>query len=714
MNGFFRTHPRIKWTGTVLLGVLCLLVLILALFNWNLLRPTLARQITASTGRVATIDGDLKVHLWSWNPSAEVNDISVKNPSWADRDLMFHAKRLTISVSLTHLLRGQIVLPEIDLLQPTINLERDAKGRASWELGTRSGSPNHNTQPAKLPAIRRLIVEGGKLHVVDQIRKLTFSGSLVAADQAGKDNSAAFQVRCTGTLNEKPFRLEVDGGPLLDLEPDKPYSFSTHLTASDITLDTQVTVAKPFDLGSLAVKFVVSGNDLADVFYLTGLALPNTPKYRLAATVNVDGTLFNIENLQGNLGSSDISGQGHLDTADKIPKLTAKLSSHTLNIVDLAPTLGKPASGAADSLAASSYVPAKHKTAGKPDKKITSTNNSAAPQVAQVSEEDEESETAPPAKEGSPVKVPSPNTEAPPPNGGRLLPDADLQVNRVRGMNADITYHAAAVIAPKVPMKNVSFHLVLEDGLLTIDPLSFGLEAGNFSGKVRIDARQDIPLTDIDMRINEVDLGQFKSASMPDPPIQGDMQGRFQFHGAGSSIHKLASGVNGAMSIVIPHGQIREAFAELTGINVLKGLGLLLSKEHQQADIRCAIIDFKAHDGSLNTTTVYVDTSNVLITGRGKINLGTEAIDLALQGDPKKVAFLRLRSPISLHGTLAHPAVGLEADKLAEQVGAAVALGALLTPAASALAFIDPGLAKDKDCSTVLTQADAGVRSVPN
>jgi len=561
------------------------------------------------------------------------------------------------------------------LAQPVINLERQASGRASWELGSPSGKPNGNKQPAKIPVIRRLLIEGGKLHVVDQVRKLTFSGSLVAADQAGKSDDAAFQVRCSGTLNAKPFHLDASGGPLLNLEPDKPYSFTTHLTAADITLDTHVTVEKPFDLGSLAVQFDVSGKDLADVFYLTGLALPNTPPYRLAANVHVDGTLIDIQDLKGHLGSSDISGQGHVDMAEKIPRLTAKLFSNKLDIVDLAPTLGHPGTDKSVSLAAE---PAAQAASAKPRK-------TTAAKAVQV--------------------------QAPPANGGLLLPDADLQVNRVRGMNADVTYHAAAVVAPKVPMKDVAFRVVLENGLLTIDPLSFGLDAGKVSGKVQIDARQDVPVTHIDMRIDDVDLGQFKSASMQEPPLQGEMQGRFEFHGGGSSVHKLAADADGAISVAIPHGKIRSVFAELTGINVLKGLGLLLAKETDETDIRCGIIDFKAHDGSLNTTTVYIDTTNVLITGRGKIDLDTEDIDLALQGDPKKVRLLRLRSPISLHGTLEDPKVGLEAGKLAEQVGEAVALGALLTPAASALAFIDPGLAKNKDCSTVLAQADAGVKN---
>jgi len=140
-------------------------------------------------------------------------------------------------------------------------------------------------------------------------------------------------------------------------------------------------------------------------------------------------------------------------------------------------------------------------------------------------------------------------------------------------------------------------------------------------------------------------------------------------------------------------------------------LGLLLSNGHTQAEIRCGIVDFKAQRGRLNTTTVFVDTSNVLITGRGNIDLSDEGLDLTLQGDPKKLRLLRLRSPISLHGTLLHPSVGIKADKLAAQTGVAVALGTLLTPVAAAIAFIDPGLAKNKDCSTVLEQAEAGVRN---
>ena len=61
------------------------------------------------------------------------------------------------------------------------NVTPRAARAGSWAPG--QARPIHDTRPAKLPTIRRLLVEDGKLHVVDQIRKLTFSGSLIAAEQ---------------------------------------------------------------------------------------------------------------------------------------------------------------------------------------------------------------------------------------------------------------------------------------------------------------------------------------------------------------------------------------------------------------------------------------------------------------------------------------------------------------------------------------------------
>jgi AsmA family protein len=673
MRNFLADRPKTRGL-LIVLGALVLLAVLFALFfDWNLFRPTLARMISAKTGRHTEIRGNLRVHLWSFEPSAEVDGLTLDNPPWAKHSVMFTAEQLDVSVSLGRLLRGQVVVPQLKVVRPAIDLERDAKGRASWEFASEEGRPQKSSQPAKIPTIRRLIIDSGTIRVADGIRKLKLDGTLNASDGSGREDGG-FQLKCTGSLNDKPFRAELQGGPLIDLDPNHPYNLTAHLTAADIKLEARTSFPKPFDLAQYTVKFEVSGNDLADVFYLTGLALPNTPPYRLSADVEHRGTLFRMDALKGKLGSSDLEGSVDIETGRTRPKFSAKLHSDTLNIVDLAPTLGQPPA-AANTLSAPPPAAAKN------------AHHGAAP--------------SPPAQATS--------SEAQPAAAQWLFPDADLQVNRVRGMDADVSYQARSVVAPKLPMKEVRFHLLLADGVLKIDPLSFVLDSGKFTGNVSIDASKDVPESTINMGIDDVDLSQFTSAKLKQPPLQGSMVGRLKIHGVGASVHKLASTAEGSVSIALPTGQMNEPLAELTGIDVFKGLGLVLSDKQPNVAVRCGVIDFQAQHGTLDARSVFIDTTTVLITGRGHVNLADERLDLSLQGDPKKVRFFRLRTPIVLHGTLLHPAIGVKAQDLVAQAGVAAALGTLLTPFAAALAYIDPGLAKNKDCSAVLAEAQADV-----
>jgi AsmA family protein len=638
MATFYRRHRVLGWVLGALAALVALLVIVVALFDWNALRGPVARLITAKTGRPAAIDGDLKVHLWSWTPTVDVQGLHVGNPPWAKHPVMFGAEHIDVSFSLGHLLRGQIVLPKLQLLNPEVNLERDAKGQASWEFTNTVGTPSAEpSKPTKVPTIRLLVIRDGKVTVEDQIKKLTLNGTLNADEKASGSDTKAFQLRLTGLLNAKPLKVQFDGGPLLNLDPHTPYDFAVQIVASTIHVDATVSIIKPFDLSEFNAKLHLSGNDIA-------------------GNVRRTDALFQIDKLNGRIGGSDISGSVGIDTGKKRLALKAQLESKNLDIKDLAPTLG-----------------VQHET--------VTVSTKSAPGRAAV-----------PA---GPVKLKKAEF---------LLPDADLQLNRVRGMDADFAYHAQSVTAPKLPMKEVTLHLVLKDGDLKLDPLSFGLDKGAISGKVEIDARHSVPETSIDMRVEHVDLSQFKSDKATQAPLTGELGGRLRMHGSGASIHKLASSADGGLGVAVPHGEVSDVLAELTGINVLKGLGLLFSKDNNKTEIRCGVIDFEADKGELTAKTFLLDTTNVLITGRGGVNLGSEAMNLALQGDPKKIRLLRLRAPVSVTGTLSNPTVGIKPEKLALQAGAGVALGVLLTPAAAALAFIDPGLAKDANCAAVLGQ----------
>ena len=76
------------------------------------------------------------------------------------------------------------------------------------------------------------------------------------------------------------------------------------------------------------------------------------------------------------------------------------------------------------------------------------------------------------------------------------------------------------------------------------------------------------------------------------------------------------------------------------------GMGLLLKTPDDRAVIRCGLAQFDVKDGTARADSIMMDTQNVLITGGGKVELGSEKLDLAIQGHPKKFRLVRLRSPI--------------------------------------------------------------------
>ncbi|HEY2036319.1 MAG TPA: AsmA-like C-terminal region-containing protein, partial [Steroidobacteraceae bacterium] len=261
--------------------------------------------------------------------------------------------------------------------------------------------------------------------------------------------------------------------------------------------------------------------------------------------------------------------------------------------------------------------------------------------------------------------------------------------------------------AQTLPLKKVDLHLQVRNNVLHIDPFALTLPEGMLAGSAVIDARKRVPAETLDVRLTHVQLAQFHTKGTTKPALEGTLVGRLKLAGEGDSMHAFASTANGTLSIVVPHGEIEQAFAEFAGIDVARGLGLLLQKNQQHAALRCGIADFAAHDGIAKVDQVVFDTDVVMITGLGDVNLRNERLNLQLTGQPKKFRFAVLRTPVEIRGTLSHPAVGLKGSKLAAQGAAAAVLGAIGTPLAAVAAFVDPGLNKTADCQALLADAKA-------
>jgi len=263
-----------------------------------------------------------------------------------------------------------------------------------------------------------------------------------------------------------------------------------------------------------------------------------------------------------------------------------------------------------------------------------------------------------------------------------LLSNAVVNPDAMRRADAAVELKADRVQVGRQVLQDVSGKLQLEHGIATATPISGEILGGKLSGKVKLDANQNPPQADADLSIVDLQLAQLPHKSV-DAPLEGVARVHLKISGRGASVHQVAAAAEGSVTMVLPKGTMRTSLAELIGLD-LRGLGLALEKNKGDTKVRCAAANFQAHAGIFTVQRMVLDTEPVRIEGEGSIRMDTEALDLVLRGEPKSTRVLRLKAPLKVQGTLAHPSIGIQQGD-------------------SKLVLVDRGRGKDEDC-TALTE----------
>ncbi|WP_421729903.1 AsmA family protein [Brevundimonas sp.] len=632
-----------KIAASVVLLLIAAIVIFLLLFDWNWLRGPIGRWASAKYDREIALQGDLDVNLFSWTPSVIVRDLKFGGPQWAKDTDTADIARIEASVRLRKLLGGQIEMPLLSFTQPVVTLISTEDGKQSWDL---TPDKPDDGKGMKLPVIQQLIIQNGRISLDMQQRDLTLDAS-VNAREAANDGDAGFLLEGDGSINGSPLTLRIQGGPFVNIRRDRPYPFEAVLAGAGSRLTADGSVTRPFDLGQLQATLSLQGQNLNDLYLLTGITLPNTPPYRLSGALTRDDAIWTFNDFTGRVGASDLSGDVRVNAAERL-RVDAELASQRLDINDLTAILG-----------------AKTQT------------NAAGTETTTVSSG----------------------------RAGKLLPDATLQVERLRTMDGSLTYRAASVKANDMDIRAVRLGAKLEAGVLDLDPVAFTFNRGTLNGTAKINATRDTPYSAVDFRLAGYPLESIVPAANGSTPITGRALGRARLEGPGASIASFAGSSKGSISLIVPNGEMRAAFAELLGINASAGLLKLLSGDQSKTDIRCAVADFNVSNGIATAQTFVIDTDVVLAKGSGAISLKDETLDLKIDGESKKPRLLRLWTPIHVRGPLTAPRIGVETGQLIAQGGLAAVVGAVAAPLAALFAFVEPGLAEDANCGALIANA---------
>ncbi|MBR7946506.1 AsmA family protein [Burkholderia cenocepacia] len=734
-------------------------------FDWNRAKPWVNEQVSAALGRPFAINGDLKVgwrrpdgetgwRAWVPWPSFSATQLEIGNPDWAKAPKFVTLDAAHFDLAILPLLAHEIVIPSIDVVNPAVDLERRADGTNTWtfqfkqssqpsrwkvrldSFGFAKGTVTYRDAITKadltiaIDTLGQPIPLGDVLKEQEQTSRAASAqrvgkhgaaqlgakadaqaassasapsaaassgasgaravasaaagsaGSSAASGASGASGASAASVRSASTATAasgasgaaapaKPsgptyaFGLKVDGryknvpingtgkvgGVLAIQDTSRPFPLQADVKAGDTRLAIVGTLTDPMHLAALDLRLWLQGTSMSHLYQLTGITLPDTPPYategRLIGNFKPHASTFRYENFNGRVGGSDLGGTLTWAQREPRPKLSGELVSNLLQFSDLAPVIG------ADTAASK-------------------------------------------AKRGD-------TTRQPP---DRVLPVATFRTERWSAIDADVKFTGRKLIkSPQLPITNLYTHILLQDGVLSLEPLQFGVAGGTLATNAHLDGSRTPLKGRFTLAARHLKLKQLFPTQKVMQTALGEINGDASLSATGNSPAALAATSTGEVKALITNGRISRLLMEAAGLNVANVVYEKLFG-NRDVNINCAAIDFAATDGMLDPKVFALDTDDALINVDGLINLRDESLDLKIHPHTKGFRIFSLRSPLYAKGTFKNPKVGVDAGALALRAGAMVGLG-LINPFAALIPLIAPSNNRDVPCSELFGQMKA-------
>ncbi|SFN51901.1 hypothetical protein SAMN05216516_10976 [Izhakiella capsodis] len=684
-----RTGKILSWVAGIIIALLVLIIVVITTFDWNRLKPTINKKVTTELNRPFVIRGDLGVNWerhrdepgWrSWLPWPHIHaqDIMLGNPPGMAQMDMVHLQRVDASISPLALLSKQIYLPWIKLQRPDVSLVQTSEGKNNWTFDlANSKNSQADAQPSSWSfQLDNIIFDRSTLHYQDAINKANVRVSVnplgkpvpYAQVTGGKDSAAQhgasdfiFGWHADGTYNNQPLSGAGKIGGMLSLRSKTtPFPLQADVRNGTTRIRLEGTLQDPLNLGGLDIRLRFSGDTLANLYGLTGVLLPDTPPYEtdghlIARFKRAGGPQFRYEKFNGHIGDSDIHGTLTYTQGKPRPSLSGELSSKQLRMADLGPLIGV--------------------NSGKDSRKTEQAK----------------------AARGDATTQPA----------NRVLPHDKFDTKSWGMMDANVKFSGQRIEhSNKLPLSKLYTHLILKNGDLRLDPLRFGIAGGNLNASIHLEGNKSPMQGRADLHARNLKLRQLAPGVQAMQHSLGQLNGDATLSGRGNSVADLLATSNGELKVLMNSGIISRNLMEIAGLNLGNYLvGKLFGDD--EVKINCAATDLTLKNGLATPRLFVFDTENAVINVTGSTNFANERLDLTIDPKSKGVRIVTLRSPLYVRGTFKNPDAGVKPGPLIARGAAAVALGAVVAPAAALLALVSPSENENNQCTQVLQQMKA-------
>ena len=326
----------IKILFVLVLIVIVALAGIIFTTDINQYKEQIVQVVKDNTGRDFEISGDLKLAP-SLIPTIAVEGVSLGNASWAKEKNMLSVGKFEAQVALMPLLKKNIQVVRLILIEPNIHLETNKEGQGNWVFVTadaKEEKKSADTGSTELPALAVNEVKIEKANIVYNDGKTGKATELQIEEVTVNSSSFSdpLSLFIKASINQSPMELKGTLGSVNNLldNKDYPINISGDIAGADLSIEGklgQPMSAKGIDiLASLNIEKLSSLNKIA------GSELPDVGPIIFNGKLSDTKSGYAIKSMSAQVMEYKVSGDAEIGLNGVKPKLTANLATDSLDV----------------------------------------------------------------------------------------------------------------------------------------------------------------------------------------------------------------------------------------------------------------------------------------------------------------------------------------------------------------------------------------------
>ena len=610
----------LKW-GAIIVGclvvvIIAALVLIPMFVDVAKYKPILESKVTAATGRPFSVGDDLSLSLFPW-AGVSFSDLRLGNPAGFSEKEFVTVKSFEVRVKLLPLLSKDVQIKRFVLNEPHIVLVKNKKGFENWaqpkpaakdaaeeKTAPTESAPGGLGIPLSALTAENISINNGSAiwidHTTDTRKEITDIGLILKDVSLNRPVKLIF----TAQLDQKPISLEGTVGPV-----------GAGLKEGKIALDLSLKALKQLALnlkGNLENPAISPGVDL-------DIELAEFSPRMLLSELGLEFPVATTDPT----AISRLAFKAHIKADAKKLSLTngnMELDQSKLNFSAAASEFTRPNLKfdiALDQINLDRYMPPKSE---EPANEKTSAST-------------------------EPVKK---KTDYAPLR--RLILDGSLKIAQFTINNAKI--------------EDAVLQIKAKDGVFNLDPVKLRMYQGNAAGKAVLNVAKDTPLSNINMRLKNIQIGPLLQEVMEKDFLVGAANADINLAMAGDDPEKIKKTLNGKGELQFNDGAIVGIDLSAMARNVGAAFGLAKKgEERPRTDFTELLVPFTIKNGVANTPQSSIKSPFIRITVVGTADLVKETLDFRV--DPQAVATIKgqgdeakrsgIMVPVLVSGTFSKP-----------------------------------------------------------